>query len=196
MKKFLTLAGLALMFVGVAPAQDIYLSAYKKIPSSLSSEVDNISFSEDAKLMAVTDAKGNLVIIETETSNVLKKESASGKIIFHEFIDKDKKILVVKSNGEFYTYSLTSFEKTKRAQIFSSPAYVTLDPNQGYLTVLEKNGQIEIYDLRAGMTQSRIQPVGDMKNTLFVGFDRFGQQLASINNTGETYNWEFINQKF
>jgi hypothetical protein len=35
-----------------------------------------------------------------------------------------------------------------------------------------------------------------MKNTLFVGFDRFGQQLASINSIGETNNWEFINQKF
>jgi hypothetical protein len=138
----------------------------------------------------------NLVLVEIETGNVVKKEPASGKLVFHEFIDKDKKLLTVKANGEFYTYSLSSFEKTKGAQTFTSPIYVTLDPNQGYLTVLEKTNQIQVYDLRANMTQARIQPIGEMKNTMFLGFDRFGQQLASINNIGETYNWEFINQKF
>lgn len=194
MKKFIVVVGFALSTV--ANGQSIFLSAYKKIPSGLSSEVDKISFSEDSKLMAVTDSKGAIIIIETETSNVLKKEPASGKVIFHDFIDKEKKFLVTKANGEFYTYSLASYEKFKGAKIFSSPLYVTLDPSQSYLTVLEKGSQIEVYDLRAGMTQSRIQPIGDMKNTLFIGFDRFGQQLASINNIGETYNWEFINQKF
>ena len=177
-------------------AQDVFLSAYKKIPSGSTNEVARISFSEDSKLLGVTDSKGSLAIIETETSTVLKKEAATGKVIFHEFIDKDKKFLTVKANGEFFTYPLASFEKTKGGQTFPSPVYVTLDPNQGYLTVLEKGDQIEIYDLKAGMTQSRIQAVGEMKNTLFLGFDRFGQQLASINNIGETYNWEFINQRF
>lgn len=177
-------------------AQDIFLSAYKKMPTGFSKDVDKISFSEDSKLLAVTDAKGNLAIIETESSKILKEESASGKIIFHEFVDKDHMFLTVKSNGEFYTYPFSSYTKTKGSQTFSSPTYVTLDPNQGYLTVLQKSDQIEIFDLKANMTQSRIQPKGDMKNTLFLGFDRFGQQLASINNIGETFSWEFINQKF
>ncbi len=179
-----------------ARAQDIFLSAYKKIPSGSSIELERISFSEDSKLLSVNDSKGMLAVIETETSNILKKEAASGKLVFHEFIDKEKKLLTVKSNGEFYTYPLASFEKTKGGQTFPAPLYVTLDPNQGYLTVLEKSNQIEIYDLKAGMTQSRIQTVDEMKNTLFLGFDRFGQQLASVNTIGETYNWEFINQKF
>lgn len=187
---------LGMVVLTSAKGQDIFLSAYKKIPSGSTNELERISFSEDSKLLGVTDSKGMLVVLETETSNTLKKEPASGKIIFHEFIDKDKKFLTVKSNGEFYSYPISSFEKLKGAQTFPSPTYVTLDPSQGYLTVLEKNNQIEIYDLRANMTQSRIQAVGDMKNTLFVGFDRFGQQLASINNIGESYNWEFINQKF
>lgn len=188
------------LFLLVASAsvygQDIFLSAYKKFPTVLSKEVDRISFSEDSKLLGVTDSKGNLAILETESSAILKEESSSGKIIFHEFIDRDKKFLTVKSNGEFYTYSLSGFEKSKGPQTFSSPTYVTLDPNQGYLTVLVKSDQIEVYDLKANMTQSRIQPIGDMKNTLFLGFDRFGQQLASIHNTGESFSWEFINQKY
>ena len=195
-KLFLIAVSLITYAASYVNAQDIFLSAFKKIPSGSTNEVDRISFAEDSKMLAVTDAKGSLAFIEVETSNVLKKEPASGKIIFHEFIDKDKKFLSVKSNGEFFTYALASFEKTKGGQTFPSPTYVTLDPNQGYLTVLEKSNQIEVYDLKAGMTQSRIQPIGEMKNTLFLGFDRFGQQLASINNIGETYNWEFINQKF
>lgn len=176
-------------------AQDVYLSAYKKF-SSGSGEVDRISFTEDSKLIAVTDKKGNVSVIETESSNVLKKIPATGKVIFHEFLDKDRKFIAVRSNGQFATYPLTSFEETKGPHTFSSPVYVTLDPNQGYLTVLEKNNQIEIFDLKAGMTQTRIQPSGDLKNTLFLGFDRFGQQLAAINHVGESFSWEFLNQKF
>lgn len=176
-------------------AQDVYLSAYKKF-SSGSGEVDRISFTEDSKLIAVTDKKGNVSVIETESSNVLKKIPATGKVIFHEFLDKDRKFIAVRSNGQFATYPLTSFEETKGPHTFSSPVYVTLDPNQGYLTVLEKNNQIEIFDLKAGMTQTRIQPSGDLKNTLFLGFDRFGQQLAAINHLGESFSWEFLNQKF
>lgn len=178
-----------------AHAQDVYLSAYKKF-SGGSTDVERISFSEDATIIAVSDKKGNLSLVETESSNVLKKIPASGKIIFQEFLDKDKKFIAVRSTGQFSTYALTSFEETKGAQTFPSPLYVTLDPNQGYLTVLEKNNQIEIFDLKAGMTQSRIQASGDLKNTLFLGFDRFGQQLAAINNIGESFSWEFMNQKF
>lgn len=193
--------GIAALFVSLIVTvqgygQDIYLAAYKKIPSGSTNGVDRISFSEDSKLMALNDEKGNLIIIETESSNILKRDPASGKLIFHEFIDKDKKLISVKANGEFFTYPLSSFEKTKGPQAFASPISVTLDPNQGYLTVLQKNDQIEIFDLKANMTQSRIQTIHAMKNTLFLGFDRFGQQLASINNIGESYNWEFINQKF
>ena len=177
-------------------AQDIYLSAYKKIPSGSTTEIDRISFSEDSKIMAVNDGKGNLTLLETESSSVLKKIPASGKIIFQEFLDKDKKFIAVRSSGQFATYSLTAFEEIKGLQTFASPLHVTLDPNQVYLTVLEKNNQIEVFDLKAGMTQTRIQANGDLKNTLFLGFDRFGQQLAAINNIGESFSWEFINQKF
>lgn len=176
-------------------AQDVYLSAYKKF-SSGSGDVESISFSEDSKIIGISDKKGNLCMVETESSNVLKKIPASGKVVFHEFLDKDKKFIAVRATGQFSTYALASFEETKGAQTFSSPLYVTLDPNQGYLTVLEKNNQIEIFDLKAGMTQTRIQANGDLKNTLFLGFDRFGQQLAAINNIGESFSWEFMNQKF
>ncbi len=186
----------AVLSINTVVGQDIYLSAYKKIPSGSTNEVERISFSEDSKIIGTSDGKGNVALLETETSNILKKIPASGKVIFQEFLDKDKKFIVVKSNGQFSTYPLTSFEESKGAQTFPSPLYVTLDPNQSYLTVLEKSNQIEIFDLKAGMTQSRIQVVGDLKNTLFLGFDRFGQQLAAINNVGESYSWEFINQKF
>lgn len=196
MKLFLSCLSVVVLIVQAAFGQDIFLSAYKKIPSGSTGEVEHISFSEDSKILAAHDARGNLVLIETESSKILKKLPASGKIVFQEFLDKDKKFIAVRANGQFSTYSLSSFEETKGTHTFSSPLLVTLDPNQGYLTVLEKNNQIEIFDLKAGMTQTRIQAMGDLKNTLFLGFDRFGQQLAAINNIGESYNWEFLNQKF
>lgn len=170
----------------ITRAQDVYLSAYKKLPVG-TGDVENIAFSEDAKIMSVTDKRGNIYLIETESANILKKIPATGKILFQEFLDKDKKFIAVKANGQFSTYPLTSFEESKGSQTFPSPLYITLDPNQGYLTVLEKNNQIEVFDLKAGMTQTRIQTNGDLKNTLFLGFDRFGQQLAAINNIGESF---------
>ncbi|MFN8334877.1 MAG: caspase family protein [Cyclobacteriaceae bacterium] len=176
--------------------QDIYLSAYKKIPSGSSNATEAITFSGDSKIIAINDSKGNVSLIEIESSSVLKKIPASGKVIFHEFLDKDKKFIAVRANGQFSTYPLSSFEESKGSQTFPAPIYVTLDPNQVYLTVLEKNNQIEVFDLKAGMTQTRIQSSGDLKNALFLGFDRFGQQLAAINNIGESFSWEFINQKF
>lgn len=196
MKFFISCLSVVVLFVQTAFGQDIFLSAYKKIPSGSTNEVERISFSEDSKIIGVNDTKGNLALLEVESSNVLKKLPASGKIIFQEFLDKDKKFIAVRSNGQFATYPLSSFEETKGPQTFPSPLYVTLDPNQGYLTVLEKNNQIEIFDLKAGMTQTRIQANGDLKSTLFLGFDRFGQQLAAINNIGESFSWEFLNQKF
>ncbi|HMV07653.1 MAG TPA: caspase family protein [Cyclobacteriaceae bacterium] len=178
-----------------ANAQDVYLSAYKKFSVS-STDVETISFSEDSKIIGAADKKGNVSLIEIESSSVLKKIPASGKVIFHEFLDKDKKFIAVRANGQFSTYPLSSFEESRGSQTFPSLVNVTLDPNQVYLTVLEKNNQIEVFDLKAGMTQTRIQSSGDLKNALFLGFDRFGQQLAAINNIGESFSWEFINQKF
>ncbi len=180
----------------IAQAQDIFLAAYKKMPSGLTGEIERISFNQNSETIAVTDTKGALSILELETSNILKKESLSGKILFHEFIGKDNKLLLVKANGDFFTYSTPSYERSKGSQSFASPLFVTLDPNEGYLTVLTKSNELEIFDLRANMMQAQIQAMGTTKNTLFLGFDRFGQQLATINSVGETYNWELMTQRF
>ncbi len=186
-----------IVLLGWSPVygQDVFLSAYKKIPSGSNTAVDRISFSENALHIGVSDAKGGLYIFETESSNLLKKEPASGKIAFHDFLDTDQKFIAVKSNGEYLSFGLSTYEKTK-VETFSAPYQVTLDPNQGYLTLVGKSNQIEVYDLKANMMQARIPAMGDVKNTLFMGFDRFGQQLATINNTGEAHSWEFLNQKF
>ncbi len=193
--KFPIIYLIAFGLLQTASGQDIFLSTYKKIPSGSGTAIDQISFSEDSKMIALSDVKGWLYILDTETSGSLKKESAQGKIIFHEFLDKDQKFISVRSNGEFASYPFSTFEKNK-IETFASPLHVALDPSRGYLTLLEKSNQIEVYDLRANMTQARIQSLIDAKNTLFVGFDRFGQQLATINNVGETYSWELLNQKF
>ena len=74
MKPCLTALWIAIFAASSINAQDVYLSAYKKIPSGSTNQVDRISFSEDSKLLAVTDAKSSLAFIEVETSNVLKKE--------------------------------------------------------------------------------------------------------------------------
>ena len=69
-----------------AQAQDVYLSAYKKFSGS-SGDVESISFSEDSKIIGITDKKGNVLpearivsknITAKELANLIHKELGKG----------------------------------------------------------------------------------------------------------------------
>jgi hypothetical protein len=193
----LRVAGFIILTIGATKvgAQDIYFAPYGKINLGTKAEVNQISFNADASFVAAANSKGSLSFISTE-SNAVVTTANTAKLLFHEFINTSGNLLAVKNNGDVVEFGTPKFEQKERGLTLSSPVYVTLDPNQLYLTAINKDDQIEILDLKTNMTQARIKPVGSMKNTLFLGFDRFGHQIASINNIGETYNWEFLNQKF
>lgn len=178
-----------------AHGQDIYFTPYGKINLGTKAPVEKLSFNADASYLMASSSKGALSLVATKDNSLVKTITPGGKILFHDFVNTTGQAVALKSTGELIELSVPAMESKPRATL-TAPVYGTLDPNQLYMTSLSKDGQLEILDLRTNMSQARIQPVGDMKNTLFVGYDRFGQQLASINNIGETYNWEFLNQKF
>jgi hypothetical protein len=178
-----------------AVGQDIFFTPFGKVNLGAKAEVEKISFSADGTYLIASTTKGSVSFISTKDNTITKTIPAGGKVLFHDFLNTSNAALIVRASGEILEYPAPTFEQKTRATV-TTPVSITLDPNQLFLTSQNKDGQLEILDLRTNMTQARIKPVGDMKNTMFLGFDRFGQQIAAINNIGETYSWEFINQKF
>jgi len=199
MKKIKSIFLVSLLIVSIhqlASAQDIFLTPINKFTVSPKMSIEKLVISNDGKLIACNDSKGSIHIYDTENKSIVHTQKGVGKCLLLTFIKYNNTLISLRADGELTEYSLKDYSKTTITKSFSDPILVTIDPNQLFITSLGKQGLIEVYDLHANMTQSRIATVGDIKNPLFMGFDRFGQQLAVINNIGNTFSWEIINQRF
>lgn len=179
-----------------AQSQDIFLDPLGKFTVAPKTELIELAISNDGKTIAANDAKGSIILIDTESNKISHTLKGIGKCLLLNFLTNNNTLIVVKIDGELSEFSLHDYYKTSRTHRFSNPVLVTLDPNQLFITSFSNQGVIEVFDLRANMTQSRMASVGDLKNPLFMGYDRFGQQLAIINNIGNTFSWEVISQRF
>jgi len=199
MKKNLVLFLMSILIIFIEPqafCQDIFLSPLGKHSVTPKTSVDQIAISNYAKVIALSDAKGGITLFNTERNKVIYTIKGIGKCLMLKFLTNNNTLIVVKADGELIEFSLKDYSRTTRSYRFNDPLLVTLDPNQLFITSLSKQGLIEVFDLRANMVQSRMATIGDLKHPLFMGFDRFGQQLAIINNIGNTFSWEVINQRF
>lgn len=172
-------------------SQDVYLSPLKKVKAS-EKEISSISFSSDSKWIAFADAKGQ-VAVRTLDSDELVANIPSNAIL-HDFIDQNKKFVVLDQSGKYTVYN-TSSKETQSSQFSKGVKSACLDPNGDYLTFLTKEGNIEIQDLKANMTLGRITKTGELSNAMYMGYDRFGQQLAAISKLGESTTFNPFNQQ-
>lgn len=175
-----------------ASSQEVYLSPLKKIKAS-EKEISNISFSSDSKWIAWSDTKGEVAVRTIMSDELLTKVNADGAVL-HDFIDQNKKFIIVGKDGQFTTIN-TSNKEVQSAMLAKGIKSACLDPNGHYLTFLTKDNVIEIQDLKANMTLGRINRTADLSNALFLGYDRFGQQLAAINKIGESLTFNPYNQQ-
>jgi hypothetical protein len=176
-----------------APAQDIYLVPFKKLNVS-EKEITTLSISEQNEWLAASDAKGITSIRTIESNQAVTSLPAVGPVL-HDFLNQSKSFLLLDQSGKLITYQLDTKE-TKNISLAKGVKVASFDPNQQYITVLNKEDVIEIYDLKAGMTFGRINKLANMGSALFLGYDRFGQQLASINKTGDVFSFNPFNQQF
>jgi WD40 repeat protein len=174
-------------------AQDIYLVPYKKLSVS-DKEITILSFSSQSQWLAASDAKGITTIQSIEKGEPVGKIVAQGPVL-HDFLNQTPHFLLLDQSGKLSTFHLETRE-TKSVSVAKGVKVASLDPDQHYLTSLNKEDVIEIYDLKAGMTFGRINKVTGQGNALFLGYDRFGQQLASIGKTGDVFSWNPLNQQF
>ncbi|CAN5317235.1 hypothetical protein BH09BAC3_BH09BAC3_11640 [soil metagenome] len=186
---------IALGFVTIQSfAQDVYITPYKKFNSGIK-EIGLISFSSDSKFIAITDTKGSLVIKNIDVNTNVFQLPGTG-IMYHEFIDSNTKFITVDKLGKVIIYNTADYSTISTSNFSGPVKNACLDPNLQYLTALNKDNQIEIFDVKSNMTFGRIPPTPGLKNCAFIGFDRFGQQLAAISTTGDSYTWNPLNQKF
>lgn len=174
-------------------AQDIYLAPFKKIKAS-EKQITHLSFSSGSQWLAAADSKGEISIRSLADDEVLGKISASAGIVLHDFIDQDQKFVALDQAGKFTELVIKT--KESRESLFAKGIKAAcFDPNQHYLAFLTKENNVEIRDLSANMTLGRIQKIDALNNALFIGYDRFGQQFASIDKTGQTVTWNPFNQQ-
>lgn len=179
-----------------ALSQEIFLSPLSKYTASSKVSIDKLAISTDEELLASSDAKGNILVYHIGSKRVETTLKGGKKLLLLAFLTRETTIICVDNTGELSEYSLKDYAKTTRTHHFTEPLHVTLDPNQSFITSFSKRGLIEVYDVHASMIQSRMATVGDIRNPLFMGFDRFGQQLSVINTIGNAFSWEIINQRF
>ncbi|HEY0651866.1 MAG TPA: caspase family protein [Chryseosolibacter sp.] len=172
--------------------QDVYLSPLKKIKAS-EKEISQISFSSDSKWIAISDSKGEVSLRTLQADEILGKV-ISPDVVLHDFIDENKKFFVLDQSGRYAVFN-TATKEIQNAQFTKGIKSACLDPNSHYLTFLTKENNIEIQDLKANMTLGRITKLGGLSNAMFMGYDRFGQQLAAINKIGESLTFNPYNQQ-
>ncbi|HZY83060.1 MAG TPA: caspase family protein [Cyclobacteriaceae bacterium] len=174
-------------------AQNVYLNPYKKI-STGTKAVSAIAFSSSSKWFASANGQGEIYISGVDDATPLARIPGADENITLDFIDQDQTLLALDKSGKLTRFNMSNKESSVQ-QTTKGVKLASLDPNHQYLSILNKESVVEILDLKANMTFGRIPPVPASQKGMFMGFDRFGQQLAVINNIGETVTWNIQNQQ-
>jgi WD40 repeat protein len=177
-------------------AQDIFLTPYQGVKPFEKSAISLLSFSANSKLLAIADDKGNISIWDTGENREVRKITGTTKIGFMGFIDSDKYFVIVTYNGTVTQYQTTDFSEARTARLGGRPRLVNLDPTGQSLAAYLETNQLEIFDLKANLSQTKITVSEPSKKPMYLGYDRFGQQLVLISEQGKALSWNPLNQKF
>jgi WD40 repeat protein len=177
-------------------AQDVYLTPYTALSNTARTSVTSLVFSADAKRLASIDEKGSVSIWNTEDNTLVKQLPASEKAIFSCFTDEDKKLVTVTSAGVINQYAAEDFTVARTANAGAKIKLVNIDPARQTLVLYTSDNQLQLFDLKANLLHAKISIPTTIKNPMFVGYDRFGQQLFLITELGHVLSWNPLNQKF
>ena len=172
--------------------QNSFLTPYKNLPKSINGKIELLAFSPDNKFLAAIDQTGKLAIWESESGKVVKLFSV-GKSLLLKFRNGGD-LIVVNTSGEVKFFESGLFVEAAGFKFSANPTYVSLDPTGQILLALYKES-IEVFDIKALMLQTKINFTTPVKNPIFIGFDRFGQQLSVIAKLGQVLTWNPTNQR-
>jgi WD40 repeat protein len=187
-----TLLLVVILYTVSLHAQNSFLTPYQKLSKFSDGKIAQLAFSSDNKYAAAADANGKVAVWDVG-SNTIVKQWTAGKPQFLKFATSGDLILVA-STGEIKTFSVGDFSEKNSARFTMAPQLVSIDPTGLNLLALNKEG-IEIFDMKASMMLTKIPFTMPVKNPVYMGFDRFGQQLSVITETGQVLTWNPLNQR-
>jgi hypothetical protein len=177
-------------------AQDIFLTPYQALTRDTPIKVVAMTFSTAGKYLAVVDEKGTISIWDVADGSMVKQWSTDEKVLYTSFIEQDNKFVVVTAGGAIYQYATGNFDRVRAARVPARLVLVNLDPSRQTLVLYTRDNNLELFDLKANLTHANIRVPATVRNPMFVGYDRFGQQLFMITEQGSVLSWNPITQKF
>jgi WD40 repeat protein len=144
--------------------------------------------------MAV-ESSGAISIRTVEDGKEVKSLTSKPRLTVHDFIDNDRTFIYQDVAGKVYQASTTDFTAGTPTEVDKQVKVACLDPTLQYISWVNGDNEVQIFDLKAGMTAGRVPANSIIKKCSFIGYDRFGQQLAAISDQGEAFAYNPLNQK-
>ncbi len=192
MRVILSIASLFMALL--ASAQQISIIPVGKLSSSLD-RVTSIAFSSDAELMIAGDRKGNFQFWDLNELRSVASNKVGDEIIFISFLKDDEEFLVVDEAGTLSFFNASTYQKSRSVKLGDDPKLVSIDPEKQFISYVNDDDELKVYSLRAQMQQAQIR-IGDRVNKpIYLGYDRFGQQLAVMGQDGTALMCNPVNQK-
>ena len=185
---------LLLLIAGASYGQEVFLTPYKNLPSSGKDKVAHLTFSPDGSLIAAAGDKGEIIIRSVETGQVINRQPVKQKLVFLRYHPTLKRLITVTENGEIMYLEGDQGTLSSPGTFPFKTKLVNMDPTGQYLLALGASS-IEIFDTRANMASGKIPFQQEVKKPLFMGYDRFGQQVSVITESGQVFTWNLLDQK-
>ncbi|WP_436515741.1 caspase family protein [Ekhidna sp. To15] len=192
MRIILSLFGLYLALI--TSAQQISIIPVGKLSSSLD-RVTSIAFSSDSEQMVAGDRKGNFQFWDLNELRPVASNKVGDEIIFISFLKDDEEFLVVDESGVLSFFNASNYQKSRSVKLGDDPKLVSIDPEKQFISYVNDDDELKVFSLRAQMQQAQIR-IGDRVNKpIYLGYDRFGQQLAVMGQDGTALMCNPVNQK-
>lgn len=145
--------------------------------------------------MVAGDRKGNFQVWDLNELRPVGAGKVGGAVVFIDYLRDDDEFLVVNDDGELHFFDANSRIKTRQVELPDGPMLVAIDPEKQFISYVNKNKELIIFSLRAQMMQAKIDLSNRMKSAIYLGYDRFGQQLAVMDSEGTTLTCNPTNQR-
>ncbi len=173
--------------------QDIYLMPLKKDRVS-NKKVNAISFSSDGKFISIISDE-NILSVKEFSGKILFEEKLRSSVVLQEFTMNNDGLIIAESNGTVSQLDIPAFKLRQLFVLKDGILEATLDPNKHLVSALNKNYAIETFDVNTQMKSTTFTAGDDLKKTLSIGYERFGQNFYAITSLGSTFSWTVQNQK-
>ena len=193
MMKSLLGFGLVVCFFG-CQGQDIYLTPRQGINLQTRGSITQFSFSKGDKFLAIGDENGTVNVWDVQANQLAKQITHKSGILLLRFHPVSDKLTVVLETGEIKDFQQNTFLPGSESAFTNSPKLISYEPAGNLLLAQGSNG-IEMFDGFANMMANQIPFATKVKKPLFLGFDRFGQQVSLVTETGQVLTWNPLTQR-